>query len=49
VSSVELFADGGLTVMTSLFFPNKPLTKLRIIADQKLAFQELSVSKFNRK
>lgn len=49
VSSVELFADGGLTVMTSLFFPNKPLTKLRIIADQKLAFQELSISKFKRK
>ena len=30
VSSVELFADGGLTTMTELFFPTKPYTKIRI-------------------
>jgi fructan beta-fructosidase len=29
-SSVELFADNGLTVMTSIFFPHKPFTKLQI-------------------
>jgi fructan beta-fructosidase len=30
VSSVELFADGGLTVMTEIFFPNKPYSKVSI-------------------
>ncbi|WP_293886661.1 MULTISPECIES: glycoside hydrolase family 32 protein [unclassified Sphingobacterium] len=47
VSSVELFADEGLTVMTSLFFPNRPITKLRVLGDKKLEFKELSISKFN--
>jgi fructan beta-fructosidase len=28
VSSVELFADDGLTVMTSVFFPSKPYNKI---------------------
>jgi fructan beta-fructosidase len=30
VSSVELFADDGLTVMTEIFFPNKPYSKIHI-------------------
>jgi fructan beta-fructosidase len=30
VSSVELFADDGLTVMTSVFFPNKPYSQIHI-------------------
>ena len=30
VSSVELFADNGLTVMTTIFFPTKPYTKIEI-------------------
>ncbi len=30
VSSVELFADGGLTVMTSVFFPGKPYDQIHI-------------------
>jgi len=47
VSSVELFADEGLTVMTGLFFPKTPITKLRIVGDKKLEFKELSISKFN--
>jgi fructan beta-fructosidase len=29
-SSVELFADNGLTVMTSVFFPTETFTKLQI-------------------
>jgi fructan beta-fructosidase len=45
---VELFADEGLTVMTSLFFPNKPITKLRIVGDKKLEFQEIGISAFKR-
>ncbi|PWJ54752.1 fructan beta-fructosidase [Dyadobacter jejuensis] len=30
VASVELFADNGLTVMTDIFFPEKPMSKLSI-------------------
>jgi fructan beta-fructosidase len=33
VGSVELFADGGEVVMTSLFFPNEKFTKTEIIAN----------------
>jgi len=29
-ASVEVFADGGLTVMTSVFFPGKPFSKIGI-------------------
>ena len=28
--SVELFADDGLTVMTEIFFPNKPYDSISI-------------------
>jgi fructan beta-fructosidase len=30
VSSVELFADDGLTVMSEIFFPDKPFTRVQI-------------------
>jgi len=30
VSSVELFADDGLTVMTEIFFPNRPYGKITV-------------------
>jgi fructan beta-fructosidase len=30
VASVELFADNGLTVMTDIFFPETPMSKLYI-------------------
>ncbi|MES2774846.1 MAG: glycoside hydrolase family 32 protein [Bacteroidota bacterium] len=30
VSSIELFADDGLTLMTSIFFPNKPFDRVQI-------------------
>lgn len=32
VASVELFADGGKTVMTDIFFPDEVFTKVRLIA-----------------
>jgi fructan beta-fructosidase len=35
-SSVELFADGGLTCMTDIFFPEKPLDEWRMEADGHL-------------
>ena len=30
ISSVELFADDGLTVMTEIFFPNKPYDRIKV-------------------
>jgi fructan beta-fructosidase len=32
-ASVELFADNGVTVMTDIFFPNEPYTKIQIQSD----------------
>jgi fructan beta-fructosidase len=32
VASVELFADGGKTVMTDIFFPDEEFTNIRLIA-----------------
>ena len=33
VASVELFADGGLTTMTSVFFPTIPFNQISFQAD----------------
>ena len=41
VSSVELFADGGLTAMTEIFFPNKPYTQIRVTSPEKLGIKKL--------
>ena len=45
-ASVELFADGGLSVMTAIFFPHKPYAEVSIKADgifhlNSLVFQPL--------
>jgi fructan beta-fructosidase len=34
VASVELFADGGKTVMTDIFFPEEKFTNVKLIADK---------------
>lgn len=34
VASVEFFADGGKTVMTSVFFPDEPFTRVRLVPGQ---------------
>jgi fructan beta-fructosidase len=36
-TSVELFADDGLTVMTSLFFARQPFATMRLVSDDGLA------------
>ena len=41
-SSVELFADHGLTVMSELFFPTAPLTKLKLRAPGSFSVQALT-------
>jgi fructan beta-fructosidase len=40
-SSVELFADAGLTSMTEIFFPTKPYTKIRIGSTDEAIIKKL--------
>jgi fructan beta-fructosidase len=47
VTSVELFGDGGLTVMTSIFFPSSPYNKIEIIGDKTLKFENITLTKLN--
>ncbi|MDQ2863980.1 MAG: glycoside hydrolase family 32 protein, partial [Bacteroidota bacterium] len=41
-SSIELFADGGLSVMTSVFFPEKPYDKIELSAAGKVLFNNVT-------
>ena len=41
VSSLELFADDGLTAMTEIFFPNKPYDKINIQTKGKVMINKL--------
>jgi fructan beta-fructosidase len=41
-SSIELFADGGLSVMTSVFFPEKPYDKIEISVPGKVLFNNIT-------
>ncbi|MBC6613023.1 glycoside hydrolase family 32 protein [Hymenobacter sp. BT507] len=41
-ASVELFADNGLTVMTSIFFPTQPLTITKLRSASGITFQQIS-------
>lgn len=43
-ASAELFADGGLTNITSIFFPNKPYTSLTIQNSEGMVIKNLSYS-----
>lgn len=47
-ASVELFADGGLTVMTEVFFPNSPYSKISINADNKFKISKLQCNHLMR-
>jgi fructan beta-fructosidase len=40
-SSVELFADDGLTVMTEIVFPSKPYDQLHIQTHETVVFKKL--------
>ena len=46
VSSIELFADNGLTVMTEIFFPDKPFNKMIIHSNDKLVIAKWSYAKY---
>jgi fructan beta-fructosidase len=43
-SSVELFADDGATVMTSIFFPVTPYSQINLQANNGLTVKELTYS-----
>jgi len=44
VSSVELFADDGLTVMTEIFFPNKPYDQIHLKSKENILIKQLEYS-----
>ncbi|ADB39193.1 glycoside hydrolase family 32 protein [Spirosoma linguale] len=45
VASVELFADNGLPVMTDIFFPDKPMSKLSIKSTTGISISSLTYTK----
>ena len=47
-ASAELFADNGLTVMTDIFFSNKPMNKVAIQSTSGIRFTELRYSTIER-
>ncbi len=40
-SSIELFADDGLSVMTAIFFPEQPYNRVQIKTDQNVLFKKI--------
>ncbi|MGZ3922530.1 MAG: glycoside hydrolase family 32 protein [Flavisolibacter sp.] len=46
-ASVELFADGGLSVMTEIFFPTKPYSDASIQSPEKINVKQISYSRLN--
>lgn len=42
-SSVELFADGGLSVMTALFFPRQPWSRATLASDDGLVLRSIEL------
>ncbi len=45
-TSIELFADGGRTVMTALFFPSQPYTKWEIQSKEKITPTSMNLYSF---
>ena len=45
-TSIELFADGGRTVMTALFFPTSPYTKWEIVSKEKMPSSSINLYSF---
>jgi len=49
VSSVEVFADDGLTVMTGIFFPNKPYNTLQFQSAEKVLIKKMEYATLKNK
>jgi fructan beta-fructosidase len=41
--SVEVFADGGRTTMTAIYFPSKDFSELHIVAPDKVTISNIAV------
>ena len=48
VASVELFADGGLTTMTEIFFPNKPYNSITLQSADKTTIDKLTYTRLQK-
>ncbi|MEN5436402.1 glycoside hydrolase family 32 protein [Sphingobacterium faecium] len=48
VTSVEFFADNGLSVMTDIFFPDSPMTHLKITSNAPLEYQNIIISEYKK-
>jgi fructan beta-fructosidase len=46
ISSIELFADDGLSVMTEIFFPNRPYNQIHIQSPDKMLIKKLEYTSF---
>ncbi len=44
VASLELFADDGLSVMTDIFFPKEPVSKLAVISTTTKSIKDLRIA-----
>ena len=47
-SSIEIFADGGLTTMTEIFFPNAPYNKINLQSAGFIKIKKLEFIKLDR-
>jgi fructan beta-fructosidase len=45
-ASIEMFADNGLTVMTDIFFPTSPYTKINVISKDTSLKEKLTISNY---
>jgi sucrose-6-phosphate hydrolase SacC (GH32 family) len=45
-TSVELFADGGRTVMTALFFPTHPFTNWKVYSKEMIQPSAMNLFSF---
>jgi fructan beta-fructosidase len=43
-SSIEVFADNGRTVMTSVIFPGEPYTQTKLSADKAISIKRVTMS-----
>jgi fructan beta-fructosidase len=46
-ASVELFADGGSSAMTNIFFPDQPYTNMQLQSSEHLVIKSLQYTKLN--
>ena len=47
-SSIELFADGGLSVMTEIFFPDPPLADIALFSNSGVLFDKIEYTVLKR-